>query len=93
MNCIKFWINQTMFVQANKLNPKQAEGRGRGIHPQAGSTLCRAETVSSQKLKLYVLYYILIRFHSECKPVPWDINYCHGNDNVEECLVSLWLNR
>ena len=34
-----------------ELNPKQARGGG-GIHPQAGSSLCCVETVSSRKLKL-----------------------------------------
>ena len=33
------------------VNPKQAGGGG-GIRPQAGSSLCCAETVSSRKLKL-----------------------------------------
>ena len=31
-------------------NPKQAGGGGHGIRPQAGSSLCCAETVSSRKL-------------------------------------------
>ena len=39
-------------------NPKQARG-GSGNHPQACSSLCCAETVSSRKLKLSDLYYIL----------------------------------
>ena len=33
-------------------NPKQVGGGGGGISPQAGSSLCCAETVSSRKLKL-----------------------------------------
>ena len=61
--------------------------RGGGIRPQAGSSLCCAETVESRKLKLSDFYYILIGFHFEYKPVPWDIHCCHGNVIVEECLV------
>ena len=41
-----------------------------GIHPQAGSSLCCAETVSSRKLKLCDFYYILISFDFEYKQVP-----------------------
>ena len=70
-------------------NPKQAGGGGvDGIRPQAGSSLCCAETVSSRKLKLSDCYYILIGFHFEYTPVPWDIHCCHGNAIVEECLVQ-----
>ena len=72
------------------LNPKQAGGGG-GIRPQAGSSLCCAETVSSRKLKLCDFYYILIGLNSEYKPVPWDIHCCHGNAIVEECSVKFWL--
>ena len=36
---------------------------GGGIRPQAGSSLCCAETVSSRRLKLSDFYYILIGFH------------------------------
>ena len=50
------------------INPKQAGGGG-GIRPQAGSSLCCAETVSSRKLKLSDIYYILIGLNSEYKPV------------------------
>ena len=64
---------------------------GGGIHPQAGSSLCCAETVSSRKLKLSDFYYILIGLNSEYKPVPWDIHCCHGNDIVEGCSVKFWL--
>ena len=46
------------------LNPKEAGGGG-GIRPQAGSSLCCAETVSSGKLKLCDFYYILIGLNSE----------------------------
>ena len=70
------------------LNPKQAGG---GIRPQAGSPLCCAETVSSRKLKLSDFYYILIGLNSEYKPIPWDINCCHGNTIVEGCSVKFWL--
>ena len=71
-------------------NPKQAGGGGR-IRPQAGSSLCCAETVSSRKLKLSDFYYILIGLNSEYKPVPWDIHCCHGNAIVEGCSVKFWL--
>ena len=74
------------------LNPKQAGGGGGGgIRPQAGSSLCCAETVSSRKLKLSDFYYILIGLNSEYKPVPWDIHCCHGNAIVEWCSVKFWL--
>ena len=72
------------------VNPKQAGG-GDGIHPQDGSSLCCAETVSSRKLKLSDFYYILIGLNSEYKPVPWDIHCCHGNIIVEWCSVKFWL--
>ena len=45
-------------------------GVGGGIRPQAGSSLCCAETVSSRKLKLSDFYYILISLNSEYKPGP-----------------------
>ena len=45
-------------------------GGGGGIRPQAGSSLCCAETVSSRKPKLCDFYYILIGLNSEYKPVP-----------------------
>ena len=74
------------------LNPKQVGGGGGGIRPQAGSSLCCAETVSSRKLKLSdFYYYILICLNSEYKPVPWDIHCFHGNTIVEGCLVKFWL--
>ena len=60
--------------------PKQAGG----IHPEAGSSLCCAETVSSGKLKLCDFYYILIGFNSEYKPVTWEIHCFHHNALVEE---------
>ena len=71
------------------LNPKQAGGGE--IRPQAGSSLCCAETVSSKKLKLYDFYHILIGLNSEYKPVTWDIHCCHGNAIVEGCLLKFWL--
>ena len=71
------------------VNPKQAGGGG--IRPQAGSSLCCAETVSSRKLKLSDFYYILIGLNSEYKTVPWDIHCCHGNAIVEWCSVKFWL--
>ena len=43
---------------------------GGGIRPQAGSSLCCAESVSSRKLKLCDFYYILIGLNSVYKPVP-----------------------
>ena len=70
-----------MYLTLNRL------GGGGGIHPQAGSSLCCAETLSSRKLKLSDVYYILIGFHLEYKPVPWDIHCCHGNAIFEECLL------
>ena len=73
------------------VNPKQAGGGGGGIRPQAGSSLCCAETVSSRKLKLCDFYCILIGLNSEYKPVPWDIHCCHGNAIVEGCLAKFWL--
>ena len=66
-------------------------GVGGGIRPQAGSSLCCAETVSSRKLKLSDSYYILIGLNSEYKPVPWDIHCCHGNAIREGNLVKFWL--
>ena len=75
---------QIAVALAGLLDPKQARG---GIRPQTGSSPCCAETVSSSKLKLSDFYYILIGFHFEYKPVPWDIHSCHGNAIVEECLV------
>ena len=66
-------------------------GGGGGIHPQAGFSLCCAETVSSRKLKLSDFYYILIGLNSEYKPVPSDIHYCHGNAIIERCSVKFWL--
>ena len=57
------------------INPKQAGGGGGGIRPQAGSSLCWAETVSSSKLQLSDFYYILIGL----------------NSIVEGCSVEFWL--
>ena len=85
---LKFLVNFTLLKY---VNPKQAGGGGGGIHPQAGSSLCCAETVSSRKLKLSDFYYILIGLNSEYKPVPWDIHCCHGNAIVEWCSVKFWL--
>ena len=62
-----------------------------GIRPQAGSSLCCAEMVSSRKRKLSDFYYILIGLNSEYKPVPRDIHCCHGNAIVEGCSVKFWL--
>ena len=73
--------------KTENLNPKQAGGGGR-ICPQAGSSLCCAETVSSRKLKLSDFYYILIGLNSENKLVPWDVHCCHGNAIVEGCSVK-----
>ena len=66
-------------------------GGGGRIRPQAGSSLCCAETVSSRKLKFCDFYYILIGLNSEYKRVPWNIHCCHGNAIVEGCSVKLWL--
>ena len=73
------------------LTLNRLEGGGGRIHPQVGSSLCCAETVSSRKLKLCDFYYILIGLNSEYKPVPWDIRCCHGNAIVEGCSVKFWL--
>ena len=62
-------ITQTNRFLARLFDPKQAGGEG-GIRPQAGSSLCCAETVSSRKLKLSDFYYILIGWNSEYKPFP-----------------------
>ena len=86
VECILCECNQSGHTLVRALNPKQAGGGG-GIRPQAGSSLCCAETVSSRKLKFCDFYYILITFHFEFKPVPWDIHCCHVNGIVEECLV------
>ena len=87
-------LTLTSFLQLGKrstgLNSKQAGGGG-GIRPQAGSSLCCAETVISRNLKLCDFYYILIGLNSEYKPVPWDIHCCHGNAIVEWCSVKFWL--
>ena len=72
------------------LNRLRGGGVG-GIRPQAGSSLCCAETVSSRKLNLSDFYYILIGLNSEYKSVPWDIHCCHGNAIVEGCSVKFWL--
>ena len=66
-------------------------GGGGGIRPQAGSSLCFAETVSSRKLKLYDFYHLLIGLNSEYKPVPWGIHCCHGNAIIEGCSVKFWI--
>ena len=86
--CKLFEVNKWVSLD---FNPKQAGGGGGGIRPQAGSSLCCAETVSSRKLKLSDFYYILIGLNSEYKPVPWDIHCCHGNAIVEWCSVKFWL--
>ena len=80
-----------METPINRVNPKQAGGGGGGIRPQAGSSLCCAETVSTRKLKLSGFYYKLIGLNCEYKPVPWDIHCCHGNAIVERYSVKLWL--
>ena len=85
-------LEESFTYLGRHFNPKQAGGGGvGGIRPQAGSSLCCAETVSSRKLKLSEFYYILIGLNSECKPVPWDIHCCHGNAIVEGCSVEFWL--
>ena len=66
-------------------------GEGGRNHPQAGSSLCCAETVSSRKLKLCDFYYILIGLNSQHKPVPWNIHCCPGNAIVEGCSVKFRL--
>ena len=43
-------------VSPSVFNPKQTGGDG--IRPQAGSSLCCAETVSSRKLKLCDFYFV-----------------------------------
>ena len=68
--------------------PVDPEQEGDGIRPQAGSSLCCAETVSSRKLKLCDFYNILISFHSEYKPVP-------GTSTVAMAMLllkSAWYN-
>ena len=48
-------VNNLKLLKIVKFNPKQAEGGGGGegrIRPQASSSLCFAETISSRKLKL-----------------------------------------
>ena len=94
-NCTK---NKSHLVAANNMKyciaPPDSSltlnrpGGGGGIRPQAGSSLCCAETVSSRKLKLSDFYYILIGLNSEYKPVPWAIHCCHGNAIVEGCSVK-----
>ena len=76
---------ETLTLTPNRL------GGGGGIHPQAGSSVCCAETVSSRKLKLCDFYYIPISLNSEYKPVPSDIHCRHGNAIVEQCSVKFWL--
>ena len=73
------------------LTLNRSGGGGDGIRPQAGYSLCCAETVSSRKLKFCDFYYILIGLNSEYKPVPWDIHCCHDNAIVEGCSVKFWL--
>ena len=79
----EFMCFNTEIVQSAKFRAK--------LRPQAGSSLCCAETVSSKKPKLCDFYYILIGLNSEYKPVPWDIHCCHGNAIVEGCSVKFWL--
>ena len=78
-------------VKKNHLNPFTLNRPRGGIRPQACSSLCCAETVSSRKLKLSHFYYILISLNSEYKIVPWDFHCCHGNVIVEGCSVKFWL--
>ena len=62
-------LQQNLFkMVVIQVNHKQAGGGG--IRPQAGSSLCCAETVSNKKLKLCDFCYIPIGFHSEYKTVP-----------------------
>ena len=56
--------------RTHNLTLNRPGGGGGGIRPQAGSSFCCAETVSSRKLKLCDFYYILIGLNSEYKPVP-----------------------
>ena len=86
------FIFMLRLVVHKRVNLKQAGGGGGGgIQPQAGFSLCCAETVSSRKLKLCDFYCILIGLNSEYKSVPWDIHCCHGNAAVEGCSVIFWL--
>ena len=66
------------------LTLNRPEGRNR---PTCWFSLSCTETVSTRKLRLPDFCYVLISFHSEYKPVPWDIHCCHGNAIAEECLV------
>ena len=59
------------------------------MYPQAGYSLCCAETVSSRKLKLNDSYKIFTSFNFEYKLVSLDIHCCHGNVIVEECGIIL----
>ena len=85
LHCFKLLFKHHVCLTLNR------PGGGGGIRPQAGSSLCCAETVSSRKLKLSDFYYILIGLNSEYKPVPWAIHCCHGNAIVEGCSVKFWL--
>ena len=67
-------------IFGQKFNPKQAGGGGN--RPQAGFSLCCAETVSYRKLKLSDVYYILIGLNSEP-------NQFHGTFTV--AMVTLLL--
>ena len=80
-----------LLIFSQNLTLNRPGGRWGEIRPQAGSSLCCAETISSRKLKLCDFYYILIGLNSKYKSVPWDIHYCHGNAIVEGCLVKFWL--
>ena len=64
------------------LNRTEGGGGGSGIRPQAGSSLCCAETVSSRKLKLFDFYYILIVLNSKYKP-------SHGTSTVAMVVLLL----
>ena len=82
---------QPLFFAVLLFACRQDQGVGGGIRPQAGSSLCCAETLSSRKLKFSNFYHVLTGFHFEHKPVLWDIHCCHGNAIVEECLELFWL--
>ena len=71
------------------INLKQAWGGGE--NPPTGwffSLLCLN---GSRKLKLDDFYHVLISFHLEYKPVPWNIHYSHGNAIVDKRLASFCL--
>ena len=80
-----------LIVELSALTLNRPGGGGGGIRPQAGSSLCCAETASSRKLKLCDFYHILTGLNSEYKPVQWDSHFCHGNAIVKGCSAKFWL--